>query len=1206
MSLVLVACASRSSLAFAEPSSSAVIDEADRLDKKAVALSDSGSFAEAAAAEEQSIRMQETQVLSTLPEAVRPLFRTELTDQKLRLSVFLVKAGNVRRGREVLEQEIAFHEKLGAASKRRDELGEWRDAVARLRGAEKDAPAAPSAAGGQASATPLSRIQAAMALHRDGRTSEAMVLLESALPAADTMKETSSGELAKANVVAAEIYEGSMRLTKAEARYLRALALEEERAGMVSPALIDTLTALGNLYLSRGEEERAAPAFMRAHDIARARAEDRVPNAIFGLSRVLEARRDYAEAITLVKKARSLLDASPGNELMSLFAGIRLGKLHDEMGNFSEAEREYDKGRSRLDSMEAAPSKLKAMLSMGLASAYGWHHRKRGNYVKAEAYFREVQDSVKAMFGEKSFTFRNSECDLGEVYWASGDLARSLDPISRCFDAREENIVRVLASGSEEQKRSYLSSFLLPYQKTLTAQVRAGNSNPKLTYLALSQVLRTKGRVLDAMSGENEAVRRGVTTETRDLLSRLATVRASIAQLSASGQNVERAKSMENESRTIEQALSEKSEAFRLATKAVSVESVRAALPKDHALVEIVAFEPMNPDYKTLSDAKGVHYVAFVLDGVSGRAPTSVDLGDASVIDEQVRSFRAALGSPDRDPAAPAGRLYDAVWKPVEALLGGKTKIMLSPDGALNGIPFAALRGGGDYLVAKYTFTYLTSGRDLLRLEGASTDSSAVVVVANPSFAMNGTKPESSSSRFAKVRFSPLEGTEEEAKSIKASLEDAQVLKGDQATERAVKNIAHPRVLHLATHGFFLGDTAMRLADTRGLVLDESEVRKSVASAESPLLRSGLAFAGASSQKGGDGEDGILTALEASSLDLSGTELVVMSACQTAEGEIRNGEGVYGLRRALTMAGARSLVMSLWSVDDDATSYLMKGYYTQLKSGVGRSESLRHVQMGLSQSKTLAHPFYWAAFIPSGDPSSMSFTAASSSQPASAPTARDTAATGDESWLGNVGRPTYTIPPMSFSAGISSLALDPTSSAPVGTVPVSGQTVYVAVESSVIGLIVPSITTEVRDGFALHDRASLMLAGITVDGSDVGASQFDYSLLFGYRTRFASVFAGAMAGNGTIRLEEPFEATGTFVPAAARIELPWFWGSRLSANAWGLKIAGARRVEGIDIRVPLGGPHFWAGVAFERLEGRVGQAGVGTLAAASLAFSPGD
>ncbi len=124
---------------------------------------------------------------------------------------------------------------------------------------------------------------------------------------------------------------------------------------------------------------------------------------------------------------------------------------------------------------------------------------------------------------------------------------------------------------------------------------------------------------------------------------------------------------------------------------------------------------------------------------------------------------------------------------------------------------------------------------------------------------------------------------------------------------------------------------------------------------------------GANEQRGGAGEDGILTAFEAANLDLWGTKLVVLSACETGIGEVKNGDGVYGLRRALVLAGAESQVMSLWQVSDRATRELMVEYYKRLQAGEGRAEALRQVQLGMLASEERSHPFYWASFIQSGE-----------------------------------------------------------------------------------------------------------------------------------------------------------------------------------------------------------------------------------------------
>lgn len=202
------------------------------------------------------------------------------------------------------------------------------------------------------------------------------------------------------------------------------------------------------------------------------------------------------------------------------------------------------------------------------------------------------------------------------------------------------------------------------------------------------------------------------------------------------------------------------------------------------------------------------------------------------------------------------------------------------------------------------------------------------------------------------------------------------LLTGSDATENAIKQLQSPKILHIATHGFFLNDVELvapadfggsTFLSNRGLGVEGRPgaiLSSSPANTEKPLLRSGLALAGFNPRQSGS-EDGVLTALEVTGLNLSGTKLVVLSACETGLGDVANGEGVYGLRRALAIAGTESQLISLWKVDDFGTKDLMMSYYQRLMNNIGRSQALRQTQLEMLNSDTYQHPYYWAAFIPS-------------------------------------------------------------------------------------------------------------------------------------------------------------------------------------------------------------------------------------------------
>ncbi|MBI4854494.1 MAG: CHAT domain-containing protein, partial [Acidobacteria bacterium] len=194
-----------------------------------------------------------------------------------------------------------------------------------------------------------------------------------------------------------------------------------------------------------------------------------------------------------------------------------------------------------------------------------------------------------------------------------------------------------------------------------------------------------------------------------------------------------------------------------------------------------------------------------------------------------------------------------------------------------------------------------------------------------------------------------------------------------QANEEALNKLNAPLILHIATHGFFLQEEVaapptsdeMRIGEIVGT---EIENKFSGVKIENPLLRSGIALSGANLHKD-EKEEGIFTALKTTGVNLWGTKVVVLSACNTAVGEVKTGDGIYGLRRALVLAGSETQLMSLWPVSDKGTKELMIDYYSRLQKDEGRSDALRNVQLELLKNRKLGrtHPFYWASFIQSGE-----------------------------------------------------------------------------------------------------------------------------------------------------------------------------------------------------------------------------------------------
>jgi CHAT domain-containing protein/tetratricopeptide (TPR) repeat protein len=405
---------------------------------------------------------------------------------------------------------------------------------------------------------------------------------------------------------------------------------------------------------------------------------------------------------------------------------------------------------------------------------------------------------------------------------------------------------------------------------------------------------------------------------------------------------------------------------------------VDAALPARSVLVEFVRSHPIALHRNMAGGeplVKPPRYSAFLLE--KGGSVTAIDIGLAEKVDLTVADWlRHMGGNPDNgtetgenkykkssQPCLPS--LYSSLGFALDDALSPKTqlgfysstysgdlvraalldpitsrvqadRLIIAPDGIVNFVPFQALptKSQGWVVADGPRIDYVTTGRDLLRNRGPVHICSSPAVIAAPNFDLG--------TFVANGPFQPLEGTKAEGEDI-ARVLGVGLVSGDTARKKSLLTYDSPCVLHIATHAF----------------VDESahDERDPLAS----LRGCGLALAGAN----GSGSEGILTAEEATQLRLVGTDLVVLSACETGRGLWQSGEGVMGLRRAFLIAGARVLVVSQWAVPDNETCSLMIEFYTNLKTGNTVTEALRVAQE--SARRRNPHPFYWGAFISIGE-----------------------------------------------------------------------------------------------------------------------------------------------------------------------------------------------------------------------------------------------
>jgi CHAT domain-containing protein/Tfp pilus assembly protein PilF len=764
--------------------------------------------------------------------------------------------------------------------------------------------------------------------------------------------------------------------SKAETLFERALAVEEKAFGPDHPELTDTLDNLSALYQATGNYLKAESVAQRSLSIeekAFGPDDPRIGSTLENLANVRYRSGEIDQAGQLYERGLRIYEKSLGPEHPLVALGLNnLAEVYHDRREFAQAEPLY------LRSLAIREKKLGAEHSdVGQSlNNLGNLYRDEGDYEKAEQYYQRALIIREKALGQDHPDVVSTLSHMALMYMARGDFQKAQSFQSRAITISERNAKLNLVVGSESEKLAYLATLAEEQNRAITLNVKLAPELPAARDLAVTTVLQRKGRVQDVLADSLASIRERLGAEDVKLLDRFNETTSQLSRLVFNGPQQmttesfqSRIGALNHERDNLEAEISRRSAEFRAQSQVVTIAAIQAVLPENAALLEFVAYKPLAPKGITAKERYGEpRYVVYVIH--SRGAVEWKELGEAKAIDKAVDAWRQALREPQRnDVRGLARRVDEKVMRPVRALLGNATQLLVSPDGQLNLIPLAALVDeDGHYLIEHYSVSYLTSGRDLLRMQVARTSKSGPLVVANPAFGEpaseslarrnSGSKSSTRTRRrsvttgkdLAEVYFAPLDGTSQEAHSIQLLFPNTSVLVGAQATESAVKQVAAPLILHLATHGFFLSSAEAKTAEL-----------------ENPLLRSGLALAGANLHQSAADDDGILTALEAANLNLWGTKLVVLSACDTGVGEVRNGEGVYGLRRAFVIAGAESLVMSLWPISDYSTRVLMTNYYKDLKQGLGRSEALRQVQLDMLKRDPKLHPFYWANFIQSGD-----------------------------------------------------------------------------------------------------------------------------------------------------------------------------------------------------------------------------------------------
>jgi CHAT domain-containing protein len=403
--------------------------------------------------------------------------------------------------------------------------------------------------------------------------------------------------------------------------------------------------------------------------------------------------------------------------------------------------------------------------------------------------------------------------------------------------------------------------------------------------------------------------------------------------------------SLEQEANSLEHSLSQRSTEFSKGyiIDKLNYDQVSSVLTETEAVIELIHIRSFDKNFT--SDSK---YAALTLTKNSDKPILTVLDNGNQLETRYIKFYRNAIQQKLVDPYS-----YDQFWSQIDTTIKGKKIIYFSPDGVYNEINVNTLKKPeGDFLIKQYDIVTIGNSKDVIALKTrkAIPTKKNAFLLGFPDYG-GGT-------------VAALPATKVEINSISSILKtrgyEISQFEQLEATEARLKSIAGASLVHIATHGYFLGDVE------GGSIGVNQEVAKN-----NPLLRSGLLLAGASKTIEGalssdlsSNDNGVLTAYEAMNLNLEATDLIVLSACETGRGDIRSGEGVYGLQRAFQVAGAKSLLMSLWKVDDTATQALMINFYTNLIKTGNRSLSFKQAQLQLMQK--YQDPIYWGAFVMTG------------------------------------------------------------------------------------------------------------------------------------------------------------------------------------------------------------------------------------------------
>ena len=850
----------------------------------------------------------------------------------------------------------------------------------------------------------------------------------------------------------ANLLKGQAQYSEAESLLLRSMEIRRKTQGGEHIDITPSLNNLATMYHAQGRYNEAERLHQQALEIRLQHLGEQHQDTAYSLNNlaaVYEAQGRYDEAKPLYQRALKVRLAILGEQNQLTASTINnLGGLHERQGNFTAAEQHYKRALNAFKSSVGPKHYDTGAALNNLASLY----KEQQRYADAQPLYEQALAVFAAQLGNEHPSTAKVVNNLGLLYERLGNFAAAEEHYRRALAIRRKTLgdehpdtavsvndlaLLTAARGNVEQAISLLEESLAIRRRTL------GDSHPNtvdgLNNLAAYQEKAGDRRSVETLDQARRGVRQHVVRvlpalpeAEQAMFLRVAYERDFDLALSCALQHADDSTTVSTSAGWLlngkavgREALAQRNLARReggtpqTPPNWVEIDQLREKLPANTVMVDIARFEvfdfEIRPGAATWLPAR---YAAWIIPPVGQGEIRLIDLGAAETIDTLIQQTRRGLinahgangtiaASSEPSAVAETTKLLqsvaDRVWRPLQQHLADFDSLILSPDGDLWLLPWAALpiNNSNDeeprLLVENYALRMVVSGRDVA-ISTTATSPLPPVILANPQFDQQVSDKENSikaifrelpkadedtlrsfSAKTLIPDVEPLPNTELEAIYIKQQIEtfagqEAKVYKQRYALESVAKALKGPRVAVFATHGFFLPKQDVPARDS--LQTNAQETRSAFLDAsgnviENPLLRCGLLLSGCNQREAIVGaDDGILTGTEVTGIDLRGTELVVLSACETGLGDINRGEGVAGLRQAFQLAGAQAVVASLWQISDRETTLLINDFFRNLASGQPKATALRNAQLSRIQKRRerygAAHPFYWAAFTLTG------------------------------------------------------------------------------------------------------------------------------------------------------------------------------------------------------------------------------------------------